>query len=326
MGILKKLALIIAPLTLTGCYADFDPEIDTAPVICLNSLITAGQPVDVSVTHTWVYTDTASQNNHRANDATVCIYADGQRVDAGYLPKEGDRLRITADSPAYGHAEAEVSVPHATHVEITGLDIKSELTGTYIDQGYDGPDRRYRSYDIDLKAKVKVYDIPSSDNYYQFAITVLNPSGAEILAMYKAEFAENAEPIFSEHINLTEDIFSDGSEGGTFFTDRQFADKDYTLNIRINDIELHISDRLAQEELDRYGLCMTVYSISRSLYNWNVFDWYKSNSFTLDMADIGLADPMSGYSNVSTGAGVVGAQSPSSALISISEITKQIKK
>ena len=42
------------------------------------------------------------------------------------------------------------------------------------------------------------------------------------------------------------------------------------------------------------------------------------------MADIGFADPTWGYSNVSTGAGVVAAQSTTSVTIDLTEFLKTI--
>ncbi|MDE6291095.1 MAG: DUF4249 domain-containing protein, partial [Muribaculaceae bacterium] len=83
---------------------------------CLNSLITAGSPIEVNVSRTWVYTDQAGEKDHSVDDATVRIYANGDLVDFGYIPEEGDNIRIHASSVRYGEAEAEVTVPVATPV------------------------------------------------------------------------------------------------------------------------------------------------------------------------------------------------------------------
>lgn len=51
MAILRYIIPILSVFLLTGCYEDFNPEIDTKPVLCLNSLITAGKPIEVDITH-----------------------------------------------------------------------------------------------------------------------------------------------------------------------------------------------------------------------------------------------------------------------------------
>lgn len=86
MGILKKTLPLALIIPLAGCYEDFDPHIDSTPVLCLNSLITSGQPVDVSVSRTWLYTDTASERNHAVDDAIVTLYANGMPAGDGFIP------------------------------------------------------------------------------------------------------------------------------------------------------------------------------------------------------------------------------------------------
>ena len=44
---------------LTGCYQDFEPDLKSTPVVCINSNIIAGQPVTADVTRTWRYSEGA---------------------------------------------------------------------------------------------------------------------------------------------------------------------------------------------------------------------------------------------------------------------------
>ncbi len=132
MDILKKFIIIISPLLLSSCYEDFEPHIDTQPVLCLNSLITPGNPIEVKVTHTWVFTDERGEKNHNVEDATLQIYANGELVDSDYLPQEGDRIRIKAISSKYGDAEAEVTVPIAT--KISSLDFTAKPSDFWMSQ------------------------------------------------------------------------------------------------------------------------------------------------------------------------------------------------
>ncbi len=116
MAILRKIIILSLPLVLAGCREEFIPLIDTKPVLCLNSLITPGEPIEVSVTHTWVYTDVKGEEDHTVNDASIAVYANGRLVGDEYLPQEGDHIRIEAFSNTYGDAWAEVVVPIATPI------------------------------------------------------------------------------------------------------------------------------------------------------------------------------------------------------------------
>ena len=74
MAILRKLLILELPLILSGCREELDLDIETTPVLCLNSLITAGEPIYVTVTHTWLYTDESSRKDHSVKDAVLSIY------------------------------------------------------------------------------------------------------------------------------------------------------------------------------------------------------------------------------------------------------------
>ena len=164
MAILKKLLIPLLPLVLAGCYEDFTPDIDTAPVLCLNSIITAGEPIEVQVSRTWLFTDEAGERNPSVPDAAVTIYANGSPVGDDYIPQEGDSIRIVADSKTYGHAEAEVVVP--VSVPIAKLDWDAAVTSTW---EFDYEDQLSRVYRLDVKVRMKIDDPASAVNYYQFA-------------------------------------------------------------------------------------------------------------------------------------------------------------
>lgn len=329
MGVLKKIYLLPLPLLLTGCYEDFTPEIDTTPVLCLNSLITAGEPISVNVTHTWLFTDEAATENHQVNDATITIFANNEKVDRSYIPQEGDRIRIVADSRLYGHAEAEVSVP----VSVPIADLTWEA---YVTDRWEGEDTTYKIFDysIDLWAKLKIDDPLNADNYYHFAYTGFpekedsdhdEPLFASIVKFYPGTFHYEAEPIFSEHIGVFDAISGSDAYGFTFFTDRQFSGDTYTLNIQFKDIQYNLFDRIGISNIDDYLNCgfeLTLYTDSQSYYNWSCYDWNASDGYIGDLADIGMSEPIWGYSNVSTGAGVVAAQSRATLIINLKDFLK----
>lgn len=340
MAILKKLyPFILLPL-LTGCYEDFTPGIDTKPVLCLNSLITAGEPIEVTVTHTWLYTDEKASFDHKVDDAEVYIYANGELVDDGFLPSEGDRIKIVAQSKTYGSAEAEVTVPKSVPI----VEVKWEATVTDIwrldniiwtdgnesddeDEDSDNSDYSLKllTVDLDLRARVVIKDPADAVNYYQFSyssfpveedsdyeVTTLHP-----LTFYEGTFQDWEEPIFSEHLGTFDIMTGSGSYGFTFFSDRQFSGKDYKLRILFDGARCSIhSEDLSDVPCD-FGYILTLATVSPSYYNWASYRWNTEEGTLNDLSDVGLSDPIWGYSNVSTGAGVVAARSLSSRTISL---------
>ncbi len=325
MGILRKIYPVILSVFLTGCYEDFNPRVDIEPVICLNSLITAGEPIELSVTHSWLYTDESGENNHQVDDATISILVNGTKVDNTYLPHEGDTVKITADSPTYGYAEAAVVVPFS--VPITSLKWESVITDKW----------EYGEsciLSMNLNAKMTISDQADTENYYQFTyqgfpekedsdpgVTIYTP-----MRFYPGTFCYEAEPIFSEHIGELDAISGSDSFGFTFFTDRQFTGKTYTLNLQFNDMIYELRELGTLEEDDdllNCGLVLTLNTVSRSYYNWCNYQWNIENGSIGELGSVGMSDPVWGYSNVSTGAGVVAAQSQASYTINLKDFLKQ---
>ena len=70
------------------------------------------------------------------------------------------------------------------------------------------------------------------------------------------------------------------------------------------------------------GIYLYLTTVSTSYYNWAVYKWNVDEGIMGDLSDIGLAESKWGYSNVSTGAGVVAAQSSSKATIDLKEFLK----
>lgn len=64
-------------------------------------------------------------------------------------------------------------------------------------------------------------------------------------------------------------------------------------------------------------------TVSKSYYNWAVYKWNVDEGITGDLSDIGLAESKWGYSNVSSGAGVVAAQASSKFTIDLKEFLKK---
>ncbi len=328
MAILKYIYPIALSIVLTGCYENFTPDVDTKPVLCLNSLITAGQPIEVSVTHSWFYTDETGAADRQVKDAKVNIYVNGELVGDDYLPQDGDIIKIIAESQTFGSAEAEVTVP--VSIPIESLEWEAAVTGK---EDWNYTDETVYYYPMVLRARMTISDPAESENYFQFTYDT-NPDDDEIdpdtpfidspVMFYPGTLYYEAEPIFSEHIGLIDAISGNDTYGFSFFTDRRFSGGSYTLNLQFNDMGLRIlyPEQLRNENIDdllNFKIILTLNVISPSYYNWCCYQWNISNGTIGDLGNIGLSDPIWGYSNVSSGAGVVAARSQTSLTIDLKE-------
>lgn len=323
MAILRYIIPILSVFLLTGCYEDFNPEIDTKPVLCLNSLITAGEQIKVNVTHTWMFNDEKSERNHNVTDAVVTIIANEKIVSPDYLPKEGDKIRIVAESPTYGTATAEVIVPYAT--PIGKVNVSPMVTDIWKGEEDFFHYEMLADITFNLNIEMDVNDPAGTDNYYQFGYDWSGQAadGSPTLSIGKFEY--NSEPIFKEHVGVFETVMgNDEDTGFVFFSDRQFSGKTYTLHLNFSDNVFRVESQDYNESQLDCRVNLYLVTVSQSYYNWAVYKWNVDEGMTGELSDIGLAESKWGYSNVSTGAGVVAAQSSSRFTINLKEFLKTV--
>lgn len=321
MAILRYIIPILSVFLLTGCYEDFNPEIDTKPVLCLNSLITVGEPIEVDVTHTWMFNDENSERDHDVKDAVVTILANGRIVGADYLPKEGDQIRIVAESPTYGTATAEVIVPFAT--PIGNVKVSPVVKNIWNDEEDFFNYEMSTDITFNLNVEMDINDPGGADNYYHFGYDCFGSDTDGSSTLYIGQFEYNSEPIFKEHIGVFETVMgNDEDTEFVFFSDRQFSGNAYTLHLNFSDNSFDVKSQEYDESLLECGVNLYLTTVSKSYYNWAVYKWNVDEGITGDLSDIGLAESKWGYSNVSTGAGVVAAQSSSKFTIDLKEFLK----
>ncbi len=314
MGILRFFTAGVLAAALSGCYTDFEPKVDVEPVLCVNCIVTAGEPIEPKVTRTWLYTDTNGAQHNAVDDATVTIYANGQAVSANYLPKAGDLIRIHASSGRYGEADGEVRVPDA--VPVGDVEFEPKVSYIYYDE-QDGV--AYFLVTFVMGLRVAIPDPANVENYYHYGLssygsdeTEYEPDGNYFAGVYSGGLDFKYEPIFGEHISAIESVIGADSYGFTFFTDRQFSGKTYWLNIKYTRCEANFV--LPVEELDAgldCGFTVRLSSLSESYYNWYNYCWHEYDGLLGDLQNVGLGEPLSGYSNVSTHAGVIAARNVS---------------
>ena len=332
MDILNKILPFALVLLLTGCYEDFTPDTDSRPVLCLNALVKAGEPITCEVSRTHLYSSVDECGDYSVADATVSIYVNGELKDDSYIASSGDRVRIVAESPMYGSAEAEVTVPEAVPVGDVKVDMEPVSLWKDDVPGYD----MLASLSFNLKVEMEVDDPPLVENFYRLFFYYSYPSTEgegddgiwdasrpPLMNFNIGTFQYDAEPIFSEHIGVFESVMGGDAYGFTCFSDRQFEGRTYPLHLQFTGISYTVNSELFDEALMDCDMTVELISISRSYYNWANYLWHKDNGPLGDLSDSGLGEALCGYSNVSTGAGVVAAMAASSYKISFADFLKK---
>lgn len=315
MAILKHIIPLAIATLMAGCYEDFTPQADTRPVLCINALITAGEPFDVQVTHTWRYDDPST--DRFVNDAEVSIYANGNSVGRDYIAREGDVIRIVATSPTYGEAEATITVPFAASVDATDWDLTVVSEWTIPDYDY-GPSYSYGSFT--LEAGLNVHAQADAPGYYRFFFESFNDNKS-FYEIGQGSLQYDSEPIFAEHIGSFESLAGADADGFSFFTDRQFPGRSYPLHLVWHNMSWTALNR--GEPIEPLGLRLSVASVSESYYKYELFCWHLNNGTLSSLGDAGFGDPLWAYSNVSTGAGIVAAQAVTTHTIDLKDFITQ---
>lgn len=327
MAILRYIPIALLMLSLTGCHEEFDPNVGTEPVLCLNSIITAGEPIELEVSHTWKFNDRSSNRDHLVKDAEVNIFANGRLVRPDYIPKEGDEIHISAESAKYGKAEATVIVPFAIPIE------KVEFTPTVLNVWKGEETTMNGGIDFNLHVALSIKDNRQTEDYFKWQYNYSNPtiddepSDEWDNSLYRVTFRTGsfdaeAEPIFKEHVGVFESIMGDDDDSFMFFSDRQFSGKTYTLNLHFNGGSYSVSSPEYDESLFDCTVNFYLSTLSRSYYDRAIYVWQSNSGSIGDLGDVGFAEPIWAYSNVSTGAGIVAARSTVAYELDLSEFLK----
>lgn len=330
MAILKYLLALVFSLLLTGCYEDIEPNIETEPVLCINSMITAGEPIKVMVSHSWMFNNENGEKNHSVEDAKISIYANGMLQTENYIPKEGDNIRIVAESKKYGSAEASVTVPEA--VPINSVDFSPVVLNVF--KNSDLP--MSEGLTFNMKISMKIVDTHSYDDYFKLDYNWASPTGddddgvdynvphAPYTFFSFGTFEYKAEPIFEEYIGMFESVMgNDYDDALLIFSDRQFSRKDYTLRLQFNNASYLVESPEYDSELYDCSITFYLATVSRSYYDRAIYVWQRDSGIIGDLGDLGFAEPIWGYSNVSSGAGIVAARSFSTYTLNLKDFIQQ---
>jgi hypothetical protein len=304
------------------------------------------------VTHTWRYSQSqGSDESLTVKDAVVQMYINDKFVEnltytetetvnyyeetviertycSTVAPKSGDRVKFIATSDKYGTAEAEVTVPVPVPVDtleytLTPTYVKSTIAGLATGDGH--YDDLYGTLSMDLSFT----DPADVDNYYFFNCKAFEPEYAigdvedPTLTFRVSGFDYDIEPLFAEHISAFEALNGGDAWGCTFFTDKQISGRTYPLHVRFTNLRYWAYNVPNNDDYYNVGLNIYLYSISESYYKWMLYKWQKENGIRGTLSDVGLGEALLGYSNVSTGAGLVAARSVTPVTLSLAAPIKQ---
>lgn len=350
--LIKTIIYSLGAISLSSCYTDFDPKIESDPVLCMNSIIETGCPIKVELSRTWVWTEKDFPHYIYVRDATVELYINGElkdtmefteygpqnpygNPDIGYFsdvcPRAGDEVRLVAVSKELGEAEATVVMPQEVPIE------KVDVETTSVDE----TEASYATFfRINQYFSVWFTDPASDVNYYRLLMKPVNPEpvGTDIFyedydgtmreRIYASQLtfdriSHDNEPLFSEHESVLDVIFGSSSTWFSLFSDRSISGQSYPLQLEMERGSLITYNPEEIESLYDVRLRFTLYNVSASYYNWFIYDWYRNESIQGALGDAGLAETIIPCSNVSTKAGIVAACTPSAFEISYRDFLKE---
>ena len=348
--------LLILSAMLTGCYEEFDPNIASTPVLCMNSLITPGDSIKVNLSRTWRWNevdpkivitdaDVSLFVNDEFKETMVCklvtdnndgyyefdengIYIYHKKTHyaylADYIPKSGDRIRIEAHDKKYGDASAEVTVPYP--VEIDAVETTMHNFRVYTNKF--GPD----TYGMDLDMLVWFTDPADTDNFFELSYPKKQYScsdyeGSDDLSTEDSYYERvdvnyidySGEPLFTEHVSILESTITE-TFGYTIFTDRRIKGKSYPLHLKFERVSYECYNPDKNPELGKVGITVTLSHIDRSYYDHVLSVWQANDGIAGSLGSIGFGETVFAYSNVSTKAGVVTAAAPYTVKVPIRDL------
>lgn len=330
-------------LLLTGCYSEFDPDVKSEPVLCMNSLVTPGEQIEVSLTRTWRW----NEGNEReldlsVKDAEVSLYVNDRFIEnlvlskrtvgsgmlqkeedvyvAKYIPSIGENVKFVAHSKEYGDATAEVVIPDAPTLE--GIDSQILNLKDALSEGSTPDNFRYV---FSLSLKIWLKDNPDNTDWYRFdwsrSPNYLDNKYNSVMWVESYVVDTSIEPLFSEHVGAL-DLSGAETSGYTIFTDRQISGISYPLHIVFSDIAYHKRIGSNPQSIPSGEFYFKVESISRSYYDHVLSVWVANDGIVGALGSVGLGDAVFASSNVSTGAGVVAARSVSSITLNLDELLR----
>ena len=327
----------LLPFLLTACYKTIDlEELRTDPKLVINALAVENDTFRVELSRTWFYTDGSPADEELyisgadvqlyVNDAFRCrlserdsVYqTEGWTEDgfgwidrrylyylSDYVPRAGDRLRVVATKEGFPKATAEVELPASCPVSDMQVDIHEVARDTSEYTITDSSDVRNIRITQDCALRFTLND-PPGRNFYLLYMRANAWEDFYGVRWYSMLPYCDEEPVFSNRFSALDQILNEDLNfdyNGIAFTDELFDGQSYSFNLPWGGTITTPTDKT----YFRKQYVVFLYSISESYYNYmRMLNQLNEGSFTGDLADIGLAEPIRVYSNVEGGTGILG--------------------
>lgn len=346
MDFLNKLIFsFLLAMVLSSCYEDFEPDIQSTPVLCMNSLISPGDTIRVKLSRTWRWSEGRVGDSSCPSGIDVNVYGAELVLFVNGVYKE--KLREINEDCAGGDINAQLFPYYGSYYvkgrkeyvaeyiprvgDVLRLEAFSDEYGyasaevtvpspvaidkieyeisNFMHFDYDESD----SFSFDMNLMIWFTDNYDSTDYYKFGVT---SSGMEKGDAGDIEYFEtlsfrdvSREPLFSEHVSVLESVLF-STMAYNIFSDRQISGKSYPLHIRLEDVSYKIKNGalIPGKEESRFIFNLSV--ISPEYYRHVIATWTAEEGSLGQLGSVGLAQPVFAFSNVSSGAGVVAAQAP----------------
>ena len=296
--------------------------------LVLNCTAIAGYPVSAYLSRTWFFTD--DKPNLHIENAEVRLFVNDRLLEtlsvsedttnklgshflSGYIPRSGDRLKVVATAPGFSGIEAATELPEKPEASDVSVSHQIDTVRSGLTQF------------ISCKCafKLTLHDKPSEEDYYLIYLQTaasyeLTEEGDTIYRWESRPLDYGNEPLLVNQVSALDRVFgynSGGYSSGIAFTDELINGKSYTFNMNsIFDVSFMgpgdpSSPGYNEKHTHKYRLYL--YAISRSYYSYlKTMQSARESSFSGDLADIGLAEPVRIYSNVAGGTGVLGGVTP----------------
>lgn len=307
--LMKKTYLLkVLPLALpliSACTSICHPEMEGDEVLAVNVLAEADSLVSASVSHSWYFASRPKDPSVSDADVTVSVNGEmrgkmtydsaSRRYLSDVRVKEGDKVEVSAMSAGYGSAKGSSVVPVKVKIDSWSMEYFLEKDNNTIIVNPDGS-----------------FHHPTAIRY-DYYITFTDPADEENYYLLQVD-GESVDPIFGENDSPLDAVFATNDEF-MVFSDRSIAGKEYTLTCRLSSYGALWDTKMF---FHRIGF----YSISRDYYLYLLSIHKKYDGLNGTLEELGLAEPRSVYTNVSSGAGIVGAQSVDVIFNDVSEIAK----
>lgn len=305
---MKYIWYILIGISLTACLTEVDlSDLRESPRLVVNGVAVVGEPLRVSVTRTWFYTD--EHPNVVIPDATVRLYVNDRyeetlpfvpgdtlfnaagNYQAAFVPQVADRLRLEVSAPGYEAVHAETEVPPSSLL----LDAKAVQEVIAADSTM-----KRVSYAI------RFQDIAEEENYYLFRLEegYLSEDSTYRWHVLYLDYAED--PLFGQNSSALDQIlFPQYLPGydGRVFSDEVINGQTYTIRLQ-NTYYLSGMPRTKR-------LRVRLYAISSDYYKYlKILQDQSDRSFANHLIDAGLAEPIRVYSNIDGGLGIFGGCVP----------------